>query len=151
MQKMANTKPQNTTNPICSPAYSLRDKLRIKDTQKINFASVLCHELPPNDEKIIVSSASNLSKSESVYDLIIPSFRQNGYPMFVGRRRHQVLFPHDAQKEWSSRQHDSQIWEFPIPSISFKPFNDSKIEWVIRCTAHRVVGDTDGTGSSKPC
>jgi hypothetical protein len=151
MQNMAKRKPQNTTNPICSPAYSLTDKPSLKDTQNINFASVLCHELPPNDEKMIVSSASNLYKSESLYNLIIPSFWQNGYPMFVGRRRHQVLFPHDTQKEWSGRQHDGQIRKFPIPGISFKSFNNSEIEWVIWCAAHGVVGNTDWTGSSKPC
>jgi hypothetical protein len=75
MQMIAKQNPQNTTNPICSPAYLLTSSSMEEHTQKINFASVLCHELPPKDENMIFSSESNLHHSEC---LTIRSYHPSG-------------------------------------------------------------------------
>jgi hypothetical protein len=142
--------PQNTRSFICSPAYRGQiTRTTRKDTQKMNDASAPCHELPPNEEKMIVSLAL-YQPLDMHFKKLVPLLWHDGNPQVGRGTRHQILLPHYAQKQRSCRQHHSQVWELPVPRIFLQIFNNAQIKWMIGCTAHGIVGDADWTGSTEP-
>ena len=109
MQIMAKQKPPTTNNRICSPAYNVHESntnlnfIGSRHTQKIRLASALCHELPPKEENMVVSSVEYLLVKLSARSSNIPFFWQDSNSRLFWRCRHQVFFPHDAQKQGPCR------------------------------------------------
>jgi hypothetical protein len=105
MQITAKQKPPTTNNRICSPAYNVHKSntnlnfIGSRHTQKIRLASALCHELPPKEENMVVFSVEYLLVKLSTRSSNIPLFRQDSNSKLSWRCRHQVFFPHDAQKQ----------------------------------------------------
>jgi len=60
-QSTARKHPQKNNNCMCSPALTNEWGRFSSNTQKMKFASERCHELPPKEENIIVSSVLNLN------------------------------------------------------------------------------------------
>jgi len=58
--------------------------------------------------------------------------------------------PDDAQEEWTSRGHDSDVGENPFAVVAGQVVNDTQEEWVTRNRAHCVVGDTGRQSAAHP-
>lgn len=80
----------------------------MKGTQNMKATSERCQEDPPKEEKKRVSSSSNLRLTVSTWAVVggVPIRHENADFLALSRMTPNVLFPHDTQKQRSSRQHD---------------------------------------------
>lgn len=98
-------------------------------------AKVVSEETPGMVVVLVREQNSNSATIETI--AIIEAF---GAPMT----------PNDAQEERTSRSHDSDVRQNPLPVVARQVVNDTHKERVTRDGTHCIVGDTSGQSAAQP-